>query len=926
VNVLSFGLLGLGLGAIYAIFGTSIVVTYKGSGVLNFATGAIGMVGAYICFGLSGHGLPLLLSMLAGLVVSAAIGVLMQVVIMRHLRSAAATTRIVATLGLMAALSALGDRVWAPDGQTEGVTAFLPVRTVTPFGNIGIGLDHLCIAGIAVVLTVVLAVLQKRTRVGLATNAVAESSVVPALMGWSPVWIGAISWAVGSATAAIGAILVADISGLSVPTLTLLVVPGLAASLLGGFESLYLTLVGGLVIGVGESEVSHYVSNPGWTTAAPLIAILAVLLVRGRNLPRKSESAVRLPRVTPGRLTKWTAVACGLGVLVIALASDIWIAPITISLIFGLIALSLVLVTGYTGQISLAQFALAGIGALFTVLINVELGWPLWLAIVAGTVLTVPVGLIVAVAAVRARGSELAVATLALATVITDLVLSSGAAIPSVAESNLGTLSIFGIDLSPITSPRQFAYLVLAIFAVAGVVTARLRRSATGLRFLAVRGNERAAASLGIDVPRTKLLAFALGSALAGLAGGLIEAQFNVGDFSQFTVPTSINVVLNSVLGGIGWVSGAAIAGSSVDAGAVFHLISTWVDPSDWLDLAVGASVLLVVVQQPDGVAPFNIELARRLSARRASRRGGPRAAKTGRQGKQDSSPRGRESGGSDRTEHDSPADRGIVPVAVSTSGLCVRFGQVLALDSVSLSVEPGEVLGVIGSNGAGKSTLIEAICGYERPVAGSVLLDRLAVDKLSPARRAKRGVVRSFQSIELFEDLTVWENIAVAVDPGGVGRRLLDILAPGRYVRFDAAWRAITQFRLADQVDMYPSQLNHAARRVVGIARAFAASPRVLLLDEPAAGLDPHERAQLGREIRRLVDSWGIAVILVEHDVDFVFGLCDRVVALDFGRVVATGSPAAVRVDRQVRAAYLGTSDLTAGDAKSDTIEGSSA
>ena len=902
-NLVVFALLGLGLGGIFTILGCSIVVIYKGSGVLNFAAGAIGVVGAYVCFDLrDNHGVPLPLAILVGMLVSAVIGVLMQLLVMDRIRSQSATTKIVATLGLMASLNALSDRIWAPNGGTQPVDSFLPSRTLPLFHGLAIGEDRLWLAGIAVAVTLVLAVWQKRTKTGLATQAVAEGPVVPALMGWSPGTIGAVSWAVGSATATVAAITAADLSALSVTNLTLLVIPALAAALVGRFESLMLTLAGGMAIGVGESVVSSYVrGNPGWATVAPLLVILVILIASGRSLPSKSEIAARLPRVTPGRLGLWSLVLLVAAAAWISTASTVWLGAISITLIFGMLMLSLVIVTGFAGQISLAQLALAGIGAYLTVILNVEAHLPLWLCIAVAAIATAPVGMIVAVPALRTRGSNLAVATLALATVVSQLVLTQAAASPYLASAQMGTLSIFGINFSSVTHLRNFAFLLLVLFAVAALATANLRRSSTGMRFLAIRANERAAASVGIPVARMKLLAFGLAAVLAGAAGGLIESQFIVGDFTQFSESASISVLLNGVLGGIGWISGAATGGASVDSGVASQLISTWINPSDWLDLAVGISVLMVVVFQPDGLAPFNIDAFRRVAARLRlplPANSSPKISYSPARSRETAAAGGATGGQGSGNGH---------PVTVETVNLSVRFGTQMALDNVSIAIRSGEIVGMIGSNGAGKSTLVEAMAGFQAPFSGSVAVNGARMRKLNPWNRARSGLVRTFQSLELFEDLSVWENVAVAAATGSLGRRIADVLLPGRFSDYGQAWTAVRQFHLEDDLDKYPAQLDYAARRIVAVARAFAAKPRILLLDEPGAGLDSAERQRLGQEIRRMVETAGVGVLIVEHDVDFVFGLCDRVIALEAGRVIAVGSPAEVRYNSQVIASYLG-------------------
>jgi sulfate-transporting ATPase len=240
-----------------------------------------------------------------------------------------------------------------------------------------------------------------------------------------------------------------------------------------------------------------------------------------------------------------------------------------------------------------------------------------------------------------------------------------------------------------------------------------------------------------------------------------------------------------------------------------------------------------------------------------------------------------------------------------------VRFGQVAAVSNVSMKVSAGEVVGLIGPNGAGKTTLIDAVTGFVAVTEGSIALDDRRIDRLNATQRARLGLRRSFQSLELFEDISVEENIRAGSDQRASRLSwITDLFWPGRHELPSTAVAALHEFELEPHLDETPEQLPYGRRRLVGIARTVASGPSIVLLDEPAAGLDENESADLARLIRRLADERNMGVLLVEHDVNLVMSTCDRVVVIDFGVVIASGTPEEIRGDVAVRDAYLGHAD----------------
>ena len=351
---------------------------------------------------------------------------------------------------------------------------------------------------------------------------------------------------------------------------------------------------------------------------------------------------------------------------------------------------------------------------------------------------------------------------------------------------------------------------------------------------------------------------------IAGVGGVLIGFRRpSVVFYPTFSVFQSILVVLYAVIGGIGYVIGALVGAVLAPGAIVPYAFGDLFDSAQAVQLTLGIVVFGVLLVVPNGLASLVTKL--RLGMQRSA---------------------GLE-----------PAGRPTIsPKTLEAEGVRVRFGVVDALDGVSITVRPREVLGLIGPNGAGKSTLIDALTGFAKPAAGQVLLDGVDITGWSARKRAVAGVGRSFQSLELFDGMTVRENLRTAADKRDWLAYFTDLVHPGKAPLERATASAVVQeFGLEDDLDRRPEELSFGKRRLVALARAVATEPSVLLLDEPAAGLGEHETAELGHLVRRLAEDWGMAVLLVEHDVSLVLGVCDRVSVLDFGRVIAHGDPEAI-------------------------------
>ncbi|MFI9562899.1 ABC transporter permease subunit [Streptomyces rishiriensis] len=935
-DILRFALLGLGLGALYALTAHGIVLVYRGSGVLNLAHGAIGMAGAYVQWELASHyGVPYWPATACAVLASAALGVLTHVLVLRPLRRASTLARLVGTLAVFIVLTAIAVKRYGDSLQL--VPGRLPTRLLTIAGAT-LSEDRVWLLGIAVVVTVALHLLYKHTLFGLGTTAVAENEAVAASLGWSPDVIAAGNWALGSALAGLTGILIVPVIGLSVTGLTTLLLSALAAALVGRFSSFPVTLTGGLVIGIVQSELTRFGSDvTGLASSVPFLFIALALVVRGRALPLRGTFLDRLPALGSGRVRPVAlAAAVATGLLLVSVSTPLWADAITNTLVLALIILSLVVVTGYAGQVSLAAYALAGTGAFIAGHASADWGWPFELALVAGVLGTVPIGLLFALPAVRTRGVNLAIITLGLGATLEAMVFQNTdlSTTPGSDGIAVGRQTLFGISVSGVDHPQRYAAVVLALFVVAALVVANVRRSRTGRRLVAVRANERAAASLGIDVRAAKLYAFGLSAAIAALAGALTGFRSTSVVFSDFASFDSITALGLAVIGGVGFLVGP-LFGATFAAGTVGARFGDLVLPglSEWMPLIGGIVLVLTLVGNQDGIGKGvgrPAETVRRRMARRRTANGAPlAAAPTGSAASTASAAPAASTAANASaaatalapaeapTAANAPAAAAAAakeatvpraaPLPLHVQNLTVRYGGVVAVDGLSLEVEPGRVVGLIGPNGAGKTSAIDAVTGFTRASSGAVRLGVREVTRLPVHRRAAAGLSRSFQSLELFEDMTVLDNLYAACDRPGRWAWLTDLVRPGSRPLPSHVLVAVREFGFQESLDRPVGDLSYGERRLLAIARAVAASPSVLLLDEPAAGLSDDETRELARLVRRLAKDWGMGVLLVEHDVDMVMSVCDQVVVLDFGRRICAGTPEEVRRDPAVRAAYLG-------------------
>ncbi|QCX75600.1 Lipopolysaccharide export system ATP-binding protein LptB [Streptomyces sp. YIM 121038] len=871
-------LAGLSVGSAAALTGIGLVVTHRATGVLNFAHGAIAMVCAYLLRQLTvdwGWPLPLAAAVTL-LVVAPAIGLVLERAVFRPLAVLGGdpAQTLVASIGVFVLLVGAAALIWGQGARADAPT----LVSADPWGQLAV----------AVALALAVGALTRFTRFGGELRAVVDDRRLAVLAGIDADRVAAAGWAFGSFTAGLTGVLLAPYVRLDPYGLPLLVMEVMAVAVAARMRNLPVAVVVALGIGVAQSQLTR-LHPSGWgepllqAVGANLfvVALLIAALVlpgvgTGDALPRTATARVPTP---PGA---WI-VAVVLFLLPLGFAGSDLTTSVQVPAL-GVILLSLVVVTGRGGQISLGQAAYAGLGALFTALLTggrfpglPEL--PELPALAVAVLLVAPLGLLTGWPAISRHGLALALATLAVGVGVSRFVFAQPYATSGLTLERPAGLS----------GDRAYYLFELALLGGALWCVAALRRGRAGRALAAMRDHEAGAAAAGVPVRTLKLAAFVTGAALAALGGGMLGMGLRAFDPGAYDPVRGLLWFAAVVVLGADSLLGALVAAAllvGLDAGArggvaaaVIGVLAILVGrfpggPYEALRAAtrrlrrrprltpLGARVRGALVPAATGPAPAPAPAPANSAGHLALCPPFPKLPAPLEQGRPHS-PCG-------TMAHSEERD------VLAADGLFLSYGGFAVLRGVSLSVVPGQVTAVVGPNGAGKSSLFHCLAGTVRPDRGRVAFGGRDLTRLPAHARTRAGVARTFQQLAVFPTLTVAENVRVGAEQG----RVRDPAASDRALRL---------FDLTSVRDRPAAGLPTGTLRRVELARALAGDPYVLLLDEPAAGLDTGEVAALTRVLRALAAD-GTALLVVEHDLDLVAGLADTVHVMTAGRIVASG------------------------------------
>lgn len=888
-DILPFVVSGIAVGAVYGLAATGLVLTYKTSGIFNFGFGALATAAAYVFHWLTvDRGLdwkPALV--LSVLVLGPLLGLLMEQ-FARRLAPQPTALKIVGTVGLVLLVQGLASIKYGT--TTIPVDQFLP-GAADSFSVAGVVVtyDKLIITAIAVVAVAALWAFFRWSRAGLAMRAVVDDPDLLAMHATDPTRVRRVAWVIGSTFAALAGVLITPLIGLDAILLTFMVVQAFAAAAIGGFSNIPLTLAGGIFVGVAADVANKYALGNDWLSglpqAIPFIVLFAVLLLRGKKLVAPTRAVLHPPQ--PYRAPGWIRAATGVLVLIPLLLVPSLVGDnlsyFTTGLATALLLLSLGLLVKTSGQVSLCHAAFAAIGACAFSQLTLGAHLPWLLALVLGGLVVVPVGALVAIPAIRLSGLFLALATFGFGILVQQLFYPQAFMFTQLAQGREMPHPSFA------QGDTAYYYVVLAVLVLAALALVAIQRSRLGRMLRGLADSPTSVAAMGLTTPVARVTVFCISAFLAGLAGILLGVERNFatsGDtfFGSFNSLTLLAMLALAPFAEPWYALVPAVA-------AVIPAYVPGANTPYWLNVVFGLSAILVSMNGGNPTMSTKLRAWFDARALRRHRAAPPR----------DEAVR-------------APVAREPGSTGVEVRELTIRYGGLVAVDGLSLSAPSGRITGLIGPNGAGKTSTFDACSGFNRRIGGQVLLHGEDVTDVAPAARARRGLGRTFQSVELCDTLSVVENVRLGDEAARAGLNPFTQVVASR-----GAWRAtraraleaLERCGLGELADVEAGSLSTGQRRLAELARCLAGDFDFLLLDEPSAGLDAQETARFGDLLLEIAQETRMGILLIEHDMALVMRLCSEIYVMDFGKLIFHGSPSEVATSPIVRAAYLGSDDV---------------
>jgi ABC-type branched-subunit amino acid transport system ATPase component/ABC-type branched-subunit amino acid transport system permease subunit len=842
--------------------------------------GLLPIVPAFLVWLAAGRELPMWLGIVLTCAIMLPVSPLLYRVAFRPLADASVLVLLIVAVAVHFAMSGLALVFFGPEGfRTEPIT-----RAFFTLGPIGVSGQTILIVASCAVISLLLFLFFERTLTGKALRATAVNRVGARLVGILPSTTGATAFLLASALAAFCGILIGPVTTLYYDSGFLIGLKAFVGAIIGGLVSYPATAIGALLVGLFESFAAFFDSS--LKEVFVFGALVPILIWQSLQTKGAVEEEIEEEDYAGAGVSRRSArivtiIAVGFVLIAPAIFGSFTITLMNYIGIYALAALGLVLLTGCGGLTSFGQAAFVGIGAYATAWYTAVQGGSPWTGLVLAVVITGLVATGLGAATLRLSGHFLPLSTIAWGIAIFFLFGNIDALGRYSGLSGIPALSLGPFSLADTTANYFFIWALLG-----GVMLLcrNLLDSRQGRAIRSLRGGIVMVESLGVGSFRTRLVVFVLAGVLAGLSGWLFAHLQRFVNPTPFDIRPGIELLLMALVGGPGRITGAVVGAAIVVL--LKNLLQDVLPPitrySAQLEVVFFGVLFVVLLQKArGGVVPL---LARLLP------RGDPEKPATA-------------------TPLPGRAAAAGAQTVLEIAGATKCFGALAAVNDVSFTVRSHEVLALIGPNGAGKSTLIDLVTGTLALDAGRILLLGDDVTRLAPRHRAARGMARTFQHVKLRPDMTLLDNVLL----GTYGRTRAGLWAGA--LRLDraeersaraAALRQLARVWLGEKFGEVAGNLPLGQQRLLEVARALAADPVVVLLDEPAAGLRQLEKKMLADLLRSLRGE-GMTIVLVEHDMDFVMNLVDRVVVMDFGVKLSEGLPAQIRADARVQEAYLG-------------------